>query len=146
MIFSSVTGKKWIPKKFSYNDIKKYTEDYSLNEIVAKLLAIRKKNINDIDLFLHPTIKNNLPNPFILKDMKNAVEKTFEAIQNKNSIGIFGDYDVDGASSTALLSRYFTSIKQSVKTYIPDRKSEGYGPSIKGFENLIENNPINPYP
>jgi len=138
MIFSSVTGKKWITKKFSYSDIKKYSENYSLNEITAKLLAIRKKSINNIDLFLNPTIKNNLPNPFILKDMQNAVEKTYEVILNKGLIGVFGDYDVDGASSTALLSRYFSSIKQNIKTYIPDRKKEGYGPSIKGLQNLID--------
>ena len=139
MIFSSVTGKKWITKKFSYDDIRKYSEDYSLNEIVAKLLAIRKNSISNIDLFLKPTIKNNLPNPFVLKDMKNAVEKTYEVIKNNETVGIFGDYDVDGASSTALLARYFASIKQSVRTYIPDRKKEGYGPSIKGLQNLIDN-------
>ena len=62
MIFSSVTGKNWIFKKFLDSDIKKYTEIYSLDEMVARLLAIRKKNIDDIDLFLNPTIKNNLPN------------------------------------------------------------------------------------
>ena len=58
MNFTSVSGKKWILKKFNITDIKKYSEDYSLSEIVSKLISIRKNNINDIYLFLNPTIKN----------------------------------------------------------------------------------------
>ena len=137
MIFSSVSVKNWIFNKFSDSDLKKYSEIYSLNEIVARLLAIRKKNIDNVDLFLNPTIKNNLPNPFKLKDMRNAINRTFDTIKKNESIGIFGDYDVDGASSTALLVRYFSLLNQKIKTYIPDRKKEGYGPSVEGFNNLI---------
>ena len=137
MSFSSVSGKNWIFNKFLESDLKKYSEIYSLNEIVARLLAIRKKNIDNVDLFLNPTIKNNLPNPLKLKDMKNAVNRTFETIKRNESIGIFGDYDVDGASSTALLVRYFSLLDQNIKTYIPDRKKEGYGPSVEAFNNLI---------
>ena len=138
MNFTSVSGKNWIFNKFNSSDIKKYSEDYSLNEIVAKLLSIRKKNIEDIGLFLNPTIKNLLPNPLCLKDMENATERTYQGIKRSELIGIFGDYDVDGATSTALLTRYFLSINQKIKTYIPDRKREGYGPSIEGFNNLIK--------
>ncbi len=138
MTFTSISGKKWIFKKFDNNDIKNYTENYSLSEIVAKLLSIRKKNIANIDLFLKPTIKDNMPNPFKLKDMSNAVDRTYNALLNDEVIGIFGDYDVDGATSTALLSRYFLSIKRKIQIYIPDRKKEGYGPSVYGFNNLIE--------
>ena len=138
MNFTSVSGKNWIFNKFNSSDIKKYSEDYSLNEIVAKLLSIRKKNIEDIGLFLNPTIKNLLPNPLRLKDMDNAIERTYQSIKKKELIGIFRDYDVDGATSTALLTRYFLSINQKIKTYIPDRKREGYGPSIEGFNNLIK--------
>jgi single-stranded-DNA-specific exonuclease len=137
MSFSSVSGKNWIFNKFLESDLKKYSEIYSLNEIVARLLAILKKNIDNVDLFLNPTIKNNLPNPLKLKDMKNAINRTFETIKRNESIGIFGDYDVDGASSTALLVRYFSLLDQNIKTYIPDRKKEGYGPSVEGFNNLI---------
>ena len=137
MSFSSVSGKNWIFNKFLESDLKKYSEIYSLNEIVARLLAIRKKNIDNVDLFLNPTIKNNLPNPLKLKDMKNAINRTFETIKRNESIGIFGDYDVDGASSTALLVRYFSLLDQNIKTYIPDRKKEGYGPSVEAFNSLI---------
>ena len=137
MNFASVSKKNWIFRKFNSAEVKKYSEDYSLSEIVSKLLSIRKKNIKNIDLFLKPTIKNFLPNPLHLKDMQNAVDRTFQGIKNGESIGIFGDYDVDGATSTALLTRYFLSINQKIQTYIPDRKREGYGPSVKGFNNLI---------
>jgi single-stranded-DNA-specific exonuclease len=133
-----VSVKNWIFKKFDFSDIKKYSENYSLDEIVSKLLSIRKKNIEDINLFLNPTIKNLLPNPLILKDMKGAVERTYKSIKNSELLSIFGDYDVDGVTSTALLGRYFLSINQKIKTYIPDRKKEGYGPTEKGFEKLID--------
>ena len=112
--------------------------------IFIKKIPFQKKmddiiNIKDINLFLDPKIKNLLPNPFRLKDMKNATEKTYQTILKKEIIGIFGDYDVDGASSTALLSRYFLSIKQKIQTYIPDRRIEGYGPNLTGFDYLINN-------
>jgi len=137
MNFTSVSGKKWIFKKYNDSDIKKFSDDYSLTEITSKLLSIRKKNIDNIKLYLNPKIKNLLPNPYCLKDMKKAIERTYRSLGNKEKIGIFGDYDVDGATSTALLSRYFLSINQKIETYIPDRKKEGYGPNEKGFDFLI---------
>ena len=138
MSLTSVTGKNWLFKKFDSSDIVKFTENYSLTEIAAKLLSIRKNNIENIDLFLDPKIKNLLPNPAHLKDMSNAIERTYKNISESQPIGIFGVYDVDGATSTALLTRYFLSINQKVNTYIPDRQSEGYGPNINGMKNLIE--------
>ena len=139
MNIASVTGKNWIFKQFNSSDVNKYAETFSLTEIVAKLLAIRRKNIEDVSLFLDPKIKNLMPNPMQLKDMKNAVDRTYKSILKNEVIGIFGDYDVDGATSTALLSRYFLSIKQKIKTYVPDRQTEGYGPNNIGFKNLIDN-------
>ena len=115
MNFTSVSGKNWIFKNFNSSDVKKYSEKHSLSEIVAKLLSIRKKNIENIELFLNPTIKNLLPNPLRLKDMENAINRTYQSINKNELIGIFGDYDVDGATSTALLSRYFLSINQKIK-------------------------------
>ncbi len=138
MSFISVTGKNWIYKKFSSSDVTNFTEKYSLSNITAKLLSIRKKNIENVDLYLDPKIKNLLPNPMCLKDMENAVNRTFKCIDNNDLICIFGDYDVDGATSTAILNKYFLSIDQKVKNYIPDRFSEGYGPSSEGFKKLID--------
>ena len=141
MNLSSVSGKNWIYKKFSSSDIANLTEKYSLTEIVAKLLSIRKKNIDNVDLFLNPKIKNLLPNPLRLKDMDHAINRIYESINKNELIGIFGDYDVDGATSTALLARYFSRINQKIKTYIPDRTTEGYGPSKESFHKLINNDP-----
>lgn len=138
MSFSSVSGKNWLFKQFDSSDVTKFSEHYSLTEIVAKLLSIRKKNIDDVNLFLNPKIKNLLPNPLHLKDMNKAIDRTYESVIKNELIAIFGDYDVDGASSTAILSRYFLSIKQKIHTYIPDRQKEGYGPNIEGFEHLIK--------
>ena len=135
----SVSGKNWIFKKFNSNDINIYNKNFSLNEIIAKLLSIKKINIEDVNLFLNPKIKNLLPDPLKLKDMDIAVNNTYQSILKNNLIGIFGDYDVDGATSTALLGKYFNEIKTSYEIYIPDRKSEGYGPTKKGFEKLINN-------
>ena len=100
-------------KKFNSTDILKFTESYSLNETVAKLISIRKKNIENIDLYLDPKIKSLLPNPFNLKDMEKAVTRVSESIINNELFGVFGDYDVDGATSSALLVRYFSSSRIS---------------------------------
>ena len=139
MNFSSVSGKNWLLKKFDSSDVARLVENYSLSEIAAKLLSIRKNNIENIDLFLNPKIKNLLPNPLILKDMNSAIERSYKSVIKDDLIGIFGDYDVDGASSTAILARYFLSINRKIKTYIPDRQTEGYGPNNIGFTNLINN-------
>jgi len=134
----SITGKKWIFKKFNRTETISLAEKYSLSDIVAKLLSIRKKNINNFDLFLNPKIKNHLPNPFVLKDMDIATKRTCSAVFKNEKIGIFGDYDVDGATSTAILAKYFKSINNEIFTYIPDRQKEGYGPSAVGFQKLIK--------
>ena len=136
----SVTGKNWILKKFDQEKIIYLKDNFSLDEITAKLLALRNIKKEDISSFLNPSIKNFLPNPNNLLDMEKSSLRTLRAIKNKEKIGVFGDYDVDGATSTALLGRYFDELKLAYEIYIPDRKTEGYGPSIKGFKELIEKN------
>ncbi len=136
----SVSGKHWISKKFNDLDIENFKKNFYLDEITAKLLAIRKIHKRDVKTFLDPSIKNILPNPFDLKDMKNAAHRVFQAIKKKDKIGIFGDYDVDGATSTAILGQYLKILNHPFEIYIPDRKSEGYGPTISSFEKLIEKN------
>ena len=130
----SVSGKNWILKKFNQKDISYYKENFFLDEITAKLLSIRNIKKEDIKNFLSPSIKNFLPNPNILLDMDKTTLRTIKAIDNKEKIGIFGDYDVDGATSTALLGKYFDQLNVPYEIYIPDRKTEGYGPSINGFK------------
>ena len=134
---SSVLGKNWILKNYNEETVNFLKDNFSLSEIVSKLIAIRNIKLDEVKLFLDPKIKNLLPNPFILKDMEKSVDRTIAAISNKEAIGIFGDYDVDGATSTAILGNYFREIKHKTEIYIPDRKIEGYGPSKQGFEKLI---------
>ena len=133
----SVSGKNWISKKFNSDDISFFKTNYFLDETVAKLLSIRNIKKEEINFFLNPLIKNILPNPFILKDMDKAIERTISGVLKKDKIGIFGDYDVDGATSTAILGQYFKSLNIDYEIYIPDRKAEGFGPNEKAFSNFI---------
>jgi single-stranded-DNA-specific exonuclease len=134
----SVSGKNWISKKFSSSEIDFFKTNFFLDEIVAKLLSIRKIKKEEVKSFLEPLIKNILPNPYILKDMDKAIERSEKAILNVEKIGIFGDYDVDGATSTAILGKYFELLDIPFEIYIPDRKREGFGPNEKGFSKFIE--------
>ena len=136
---ASVSGKNWISKNYSEEKVNFLKDNFNLSEILSRLIAIRNIRFEEVKLFLDPKIKNLLPNPFILKDMEKAVARTIKAINENEKIGIFGDYDVDGATSTAVLGNYFNEINQKIEIYIPDRKTEGYGPSKKGFEKLISN-------
>ena len=138
MICYSVTGKDWILKKFNQDNITFFKNNFFLDDITAKLLSIRNIEKKDIQSFLKPSIKNFLPNPNNLLDMEKTTLRSIKAINNKEKIGIFGDYDVDGATSTALLGKFFNQINVIYEIYIPDRKTEGYGPSIKGFKRLID--------
>ncbi len=134
----SVSGKSWILKKFNNDEITHLKDNFLLDEIISKLLSIRKIKKEDINSFLNPSIKNFLPNPDLLVDMEKTTKRTIEIVNNKEKIGIFGDYDVDGATSTALLGKYFSELKLQYEIYIPDRKKEGYGPTIKSFTELIK--------
>ena len=134
----SVSGKSWILKKYNQEEIYFLKENFFLDEITSKLLSIRKIKREDINSFLNPSIKNFLPNPNNLIDMDRASFRALLAVEKKEKIGIFGDYDVDGATSTALLGKYFSELKISYEIYIPDRRKEGYGPSVKSFEELIK--------
>ena len=136
----SVTGKEWIFKKIDENKIIYLKDNFFLDDITAKLLAIRNIKNEEIKSFLNPTIKNILPNPNVLIDMEKTSHRTIRAIIEKEKIGIFGDYDVDGATSTALLGNYFKELNVDYEIYVPDRKQEGYGPSVKGFKELIKKN------
>ncbi|MBL6857423.1 MAG: single-stranded-DNA-specific exonuclease RecJ [Pelagibacteraceae bacterium] len=133
----SVSGKNWILKEFSSDYVDFLKSNYLLDEIVARLLSIRKIKKEDVKFFLNPSIKNILPNPFILKDMDKAIERTVSAIVKNEKVGIFGDYDVDGATSTAVLGQYFRSLNIKFEIHIPDRKTEGFGPNQKAFLDFI---------
>ena len=136
----SVSGKNWVLRKYSEENSNFLKENFSLDETTSKLLSIRQIKKDEITSFLNPSIKNFLPNPYIMTDMKKSALRTIKAINKKEKLGIFGDYDVDGATSTALLGNYFSELKLEYETYIPDRKKEGYGPTINSFKELINKN------
>ena len=134
----SVSGKNWIFKKYSREKSILLKEYFSLDEITSKLLSIRQIEKDEVSSFLNPSIKNFLPNPNNLIDMEKSTMRTVKSINQQEKIAIFGDYDVDGATSTALLGDYFRELNLEYETYIPDRRKEGYGPSIRSFQELIQ--------
>jgi single-stranded-DNA-specific exonuclease len=94
--------------------------------------------IEDIDNFLNPKIKNLLPNPFILFQMDEAIALLIEVIKRNGKICIFGDYDVDGSVSCAILQRFLKEYNVDVQFYIPDRIAEGYGPNVNAMRHLAD--------
>ena len=135
----SVSGKKWEEQSVNKKLVEKIKQDYNFSEILSKLIVSR--NYDDIEI---NNIKNhlNLNNIFSKdNDFNKATELLISSINKKEKICILGDYDVDGASSTALLSRYFNHINQDYFYYIPDRIVDGYGASTKLFEKLILKDP-----
>ena len=111
-------------------------QKHQIPEIIARLLAQRNVSPEQAEVFLKPTLKELMPNPTHLKDMDRAVERVLHAIEAKEPLLIFGDYDVDGATSTALLKRFFDTIPTPNDFYIPNRLTEGYGLSQSALESL----------
>ena len=121
----SVSNKSWILKKFNENQLTYFKDNFSLDEITSKLLSIRNIKNEEVVGFLNPSIKNFLPNPENLIDMKKSSLRTIEAIKNNEKIGIFGDYDVDGASATALLGNFFLQLTYLLKfIYLIEEKRD----------------------
>ena len=108
-------------------------KNFEIDEIIAKILANKQILPEEASNFLNPRIKNLMPNPFCLKDMEKATERIIKAIKAKEQMAIFADYDVDGATSSALLYRYFEALGLKPFVHIPDRFKEGYGPNIEAF-------------
>ena len=134
--FFSLTNKKWSLKEYSEKDTEYISQSYEVSPLVAKLLSIRKVNLDDIISYISPSLKESLPDPYVLADMEKACERLYQAIINKERIAVFGDYDVDGSTSTSTLINYFKQISVNLKFHIPDRFSEGYGPSVDTFSNF----------
>lgn len=132
----SILGKRWKFRDVSDRDVLSIAQKFSLPEIVARVICARKISLENVESFLSPTLRDFLIDPFKIKDMDRAVDRAIEAINNKQGIGIFGDYDVDGASSTALAVKFFRLIGIDASFHIPDRVEEGYGPSMEGFQKL----------
>lgn len=110
-----------------------------VDEVVATLLLQRGiETYDDAKTFFRPSLEH-LHDPFLMKDMDKAVLRVEQALANHENILVFGDYDVDGTSSVALMSTYLKTRSEQVATYIPDRYDEGYGVSIKGIDFADDN-------
>ena len=119
----SISGKKWLEHKVNKNLIEKIKQDFNFNEILSKLILSRNYDIKEIN-----SLNNNLKftNIFINNsDFIKASDILINTIKKKEKICILGDYDVDGASATSLLIRYFNYIKQEYFYYIPKREKDG---------------------
>jgi single-stranded-DNA-specific exonuclease len=134
----SVTGKRWQSRLKDERLATALAQRFELHEIVARVLAARDVQLDDAALFLTPTLKNMLPDPAHLLDMQPSVERLSRAICDGETVGVLGDYDVDGATSSALIVKFFAALGQAVPVYIPDRQNEGYGPNLPALLKLKE--------
>ncbi|MCK0161293.1 single-stranded-DNA-specific exonuclease RecJ [Allomuricauda sp. F6463D] len=115
------------------------SKELGVDDLVAQLLIQRGiTNYEEAKSFFRPEL-NHLHNPFLMKDMGLAVERIEQAIANDENILVYGDYDVDGTTSVALMSSYLLETYSNVATYIPDRYLEGYGISLKGIDFAADN-------
>jgi single-stranded-DNA-specific exonuclease len=114
-------------------------KELQIDEVVATLLAQRGiETYKDAKTFFRPSL-NDLHDPFLMKDMDVAVSRIEDALEKEENILVFGDYDVDGTSSVALMSSYLKTKTDNITTYIPDRYDEGYGVSYKGIDFAHDN-------
>ncbi len=132
----SILGKNWQEKIIDERKLLTLQQKYDLNEALARLICIKNIEFDEVEDFLNPSIKTSLPNPFDLLDMDLAVKHIIAAVKNNKKITIFADYDVDGATSSAILKRFFASIGVNADIYVPDRILEGYGPNAKALLDL----------
>ena len=139
-IENSFSGKNWKLAEFDERKSLLISQRYELDEIISKLITIRNIDIEDIASFLNPNIAKILPDPYILKDMKKSVDRIYKSIVNKDKIGIITDYDVDGATSAALLIKFLKKIDIEIFIKIPDRINEGYGPNKRIINEFREKN------
>jgi single-stranded-DNA-specific exonuclease RecJ len=131
-------NKKWEICKINEEDINKICEENNLSQLIGSILASKKIISKDeIREFLNPT-RDDFHDPFLMPDMEKAVERILIAIQNKEKIIIYGDYDVDGITSVTVLKKFLE--EQGLKTgeYIPNRLNEGYGLNKEAVKNISE--------
>ncbi|MCH8098261.1 MAG: single-stranded-DNA-specific exonuclease RecJ [Proteobacteria bacterium] len=125
----SFTGKRWRERLADARLGLTLAQRLSVPEIIGRALAARGVGVEDAEAYLNPTLRDSFPDPHHLLDMDVAVERLVRAVRAGERIAVFGDYDVDGATSAALIKRFFAAVGAEVTVYIPDRLKEGYGPN-----------------
>ena len=132
--------KKWEFYNSDEKLVDEICEKYNLNKVIGKIIVNRHVvNDEDVRIFITPT-RDDFHDPFLFKGMDVAVERIIKAINNKEKILIYGDYDVDGITSTTVLKKYLMDRGISVDTYIPNRLHEGYGLNKNAIDTIKERN------
>lgn len=131
--------KIWNVKKYDEEYIDKICEKYNISNRLAKMLVSRDIEFDDIGLFLNGTL-DDLTDPFKIKDMDKFVERVSQAIETKEKIAIYGDYDVDGITSIVVLYKFLMTLGATVSYYLPDRLIDGYGLNKEAITDMHEKN------
>ena len=135
---NSATGRAWRDRLDERGAARALAiaQRHDLPELLARILAGRNVEVDAVEAFLDPTIKRSMPDPNVLTAMPEAAERLADAVMRGESIAIFGDYDVDGATSAALLARFLRHGGIEPIIHIPDRLFEGYGPNVEAVRAL----------
>lgn len=134
----SLTGRRWAARLADERTALAIGQRHGLPDAICRLLAARDVALEAVPDFLDPTLRKFLPDPSHLKDMDAAVARLVHAVRQGERIVVFGDYDVDGATSSALLLRFFRAVGGDIGVYIPDRRKEGYGPNATALVKIKE--------
>ena len=132
----SLGGKRWRARGEDDRLALALSQRFGLPEAVGRVMAARGVSLEEAPRFLNPALRDQLPDPSHLNDMDIAADRLVAAVRSGETIGIFGDYDVDGATSSALLARFFAAAGGRTRVYIPDRMKEGYGPNAPALAAL----------
>jgi single-stranded-DNA-specific exonuclease len=132
----SVTGRRWLPRLADSRLALAISERHNLPEILGRVLAARGVSADDALRHLNPTLRELMPQALALNDLDKGGKRLAAAIRDGERIGVIGDYDVDGVTSTAMLIRFLEALGRRAEVHIPDRLTEGYGPSRGAIESL----------
>ena len=128
-VHSSLTGRRWVERAAEDRLSLGIAQRLGVPEVVGRLLAARGVGLEAAGHFLEPTLRALLPDPSGLADMDVAAERLARAVRHGETVGVFGDYDVDGACSAAIVATVLRGLGCTVHTHVPDRLLEGYGPN-----------------
>lgn len=135
-VAKSFSGRRWQLQAGDENLARQLQHELLLSPVLARLLAGRGIKAAEAGDYLQPSLRKFLPDPSLLADMDIAVARVKRAVEAGERIAVFGDYDVDGSVSAALLSDFLAALGAVPRRYIPDRLREGYGPSAQAMETL----------
>jgi single-stranded-DNA-specific exonuclease len=139
-VTQSAKGMLWRERLAAADHNKAVTisQNHGLPDLLGRMLAARGIGIDDVAVFLDPSVRALMPDPSSLRDMDTAARRLADAVEKRQRVAVFGDYDVDGASSAALMQRFLDHHGTQSRIYIPDRIFEGYGPNPTAIELLVK--------